>query len=394
MQYLFTKLFPLKKHILPEEGPWAALLLIPVTIISGAYWTSIPYYGVIAILWLYQRKTPIPWESGLTLMVTTLIAIFIVSKTDYSFWIYTIKIIGCFIVVSSLRPAIQAHQRPLIDIYFAIVLGIVWETNAYMFSGRWTFDLGLGREWRIDWFPNWTAIYCFLFAMLAVRWRLPFALITALTMGWLTESRNFALALFVVGLGYIFLPIWRWVFKKTSRTIVLYLFFASSSLWILEQISTGQWSGYRFFGERILDFRTDVIRLDWDLMGIKEWTKNMQTFAWGMGDWPNNAPNPHHSLIHTLMERGIVATSVLLIFLMSDLSKHARGMEPWLLGWFSLGMYLHLNFVTMFWVIAVLILRCRYVRNGGYVQEDAVVEWLQLKSSLTWIAFWLRKVSL
>ena len=42
----------------------------------------------------------------------------------------------------------------------------------------------------------------------------------------------------------------------------------------------------------------------------------------------------------------------------------------------------------------MMILRCRYVRNGGDVQEDAVVEWLQLKSSLKWIKFWLRKVSL
>ena len=307
MQNLFTKLFRLKKHILPEEGPWAALLLIPVTIISGAYWTSIPFYGVIAILWLFQRKTPIPWEFGLTLMVITLFAIFIVSKTDYSFWTYTIKIIGCFIVVSSLRPAIQAHQRLWIDIYFVMALGIIWEVNAYMDVARWTFDMGFGR-----YLPNWTAIYCFLFAMLAVRWRLPLALIVALTMGWLTVSRNFALALGVVGLGYIFLPIWRWVFTKTSRTIVLYLFFASLSLWILEQITTGQWPGYSFLGppashgERFLDFRGYGPRLDWNIMGIKEWTKNMQTFAWGMGDWPNKGPNPHHSLIHTLMERGIV----------------------------------------------------------------------------------------
>ena len=383
MQNFFTKLFRLNKHILPEEGNWAALLLIPVTIISGAYWTSIPYYGVIAILWLYQRKTPIPWESGLTIMVTSLIGIFIVSKTDYSFWIYTIKIIGCLIIVSSLRPAIQAHQRLWTDIYFVLVLGFVWETNAYMSLGRWTFNFGVDRTW----FPNWTAIYCFLFAMLAVRWRLPLALISALAMGFLTESRNFALALGFVGVGYIFLPIWRWVFKKTSRTIFLYLFMAGSSLWILEQIITGQWSVSEFYGY-------DVGRLKWDLMGIKEWTKNMQTFAWGMGDWPNNGPTPHHSLIHTLMERGIVATSALLIFLMSDLSKYARGMEPWLLGWFSLGMYLHLNFVTMFWVIAMLILRCRYVRNGSNVQEDALVEWLLLKPFFKWIKYLLRKVFL
>jgi len=52
-----------------------------------------------------------------------------------------------------------------------------------------------------------------------------------------------------------------------------------------------------------------------------------------------------------------------------------------------MGMFLHLNFVTMFWVIAILVLRCRYVRNGVDVQEDALVEWLQLK----WSAFRLRK---
>lgn len=75
------------------------------------------------------------------------------------------------------------------------------------------------------------------------------------------------------------------------------------------------------------------------------------------------------------MERGIVLTGVLIIFIMGDLSKNARGLEPWLLGWFSLGMYLHLNFITMFWVIAILILRCRYVRNEDTVTEDALVEW-------------------
>ena len=378
--------------IITEKSPLAALLLIPVTIISGAYWTSIPFYLVIATLWLFQRKSSIPWESGITLMGSCLLAIFIASKTDYAFWIYTIKIIGCFVIVVSLRPAIHNQQRFWIDTFFVFVLWIIWETNSYFHYGRWTFDFGN------RFYPNWTAVYCFLFAMLAVRWRLPLALLTALTLGWLTGSRNFAIALGVVGLGYIFLPIWRWVFTKTNRTIVLYLFIASSSLWILEQITTGQWSGYSFLGppaahgERILDFRGYGSRLDWDIMGLKEWTKNMQTFAWGMGDWPNNAPNPHHSLIHTLMERGILATSVLIIFLMSDFSKHVRGMEPWLLGWFSLGMYLHLNFVTMFWVIAMLVLRCRYVRNGVDVQEDALVEWLKLKAIPKKFALWLRKV--
>ena len=370
MKKKFAYLIHLKKNILPDEGPWAALLLIPVIIISGAYWTSIPFYVVIATLWLFQRKSSIPWESGITLMGSCLLAIFIVSKTDYAYWIYTIKIIGCFVIVVSLRPAIQNQQRFWIDTFFVFVLWIIWETNSYFQGSRWTFDFG------DRYYPNWTAVYCFLFAMLAVRWRLPLALLTALTLGWLTESRNFALALGVVGLGYLLLPIWRWVFSKTSRTVVLYLFFAGLALWIMEEITKGQWTGFHLFNERIFRFVADPTRLDWDMIGIREWTKTMQTFAWGMGDWPNGGPNPHHSLIHTLLERGIIATTVLIIFIMGDLSKYARGMEPWLLGWFSLGMYLHLNFVTMFWVITMMVLRCRYVRNGEDVQEDALVEWL------------------
>ena len=63
MKRKFTYLIHLKKNILPDEGPWAALLLIPVIIISGAYWTSIPFYVVIATLWLFQRKSSIPWEA-------------------------------------------------------------------------------------------------------------------------------------------------------------------------------------------------------------------------------------------------------------------------------------------------------------------------------------------
>ena len=385
MKIFQANLFRFQADFIPEKGPWAALMLIPVIIVSGAYWTSIPFYIVIAALWFSQRKTSIPWEAGITLMGTTLLAIFIVSKTDYAFWIYTIKIIGCFVIVFSLRPSIQSHQRLWIDIFFVLVLAAIWKSNAYLYNDRWTFDMGFGR-----YLPNWTAIYCFLFAMLAVRWRLPLALLAALTIGWLTESRNFALALGVVGMGYLLFPIWRWVFSKTSRTVVLYLFLAGLSLWILEQITNGQWTGVHLFNERIFRFSADPGRLDWDMMGIKEWTKNMQTFAWGMGDWPNNGPNPHHSLIHTLLERGIIATTVLIIFIMGDLSKNARGMEPWLLGWFSLGMYLHLNFVTMFWVITMLVLRCRYVRNGeDDVQEDALVEWLLKK----WKIFRLRLAS-
>tara|TARA_B100001964_G_scaffold60997_1_gene69129 strand:- start:1179 stop:2009 length:831 start_codon:yes stop_codon:yes gene_type:complete len=252
MKIFQANLFRFQADIIPEKGPWAALILIPVTIISGAYWTSIPFYGVIAVLWLFQRKTPIQWEAGLSLMGITLLGVFVVSKTDYAFWIYTIKIIGCFVIVTSLRPAIQAHQRIWVDIYFVLLLGIIWETNAYIHYGRWTFDMGFGR-----YLPNWTAIYCFLFAMLAVRWRLPLTLLVTLTFGWLTGSRNFALALGVVGMGYLLFPIWRWVFSKTSRTVVLYLFSAGLALYILEQITKEHWIGISLFNERILNFVKD-----------------------------------------------------------------------------------------------------------------------------------------
>ena len=369
-------------ELIPEKGPWAALLLIPVTIISGAFWTSIPFYFVIATLWLFQRKTPIPWESGITLMGTTFFAVFVVYPTEYSYWVYTVKIIGCFIIVTSLRPTIQSNQRLWLDVYFVMLLGVIWETSAYSQFGRWTFDM-IGNRYH----PNFTAVYCYIFAMLAVRWRLPLTLLAALTMGWLTGSRNFGLAIGVVTIGYMLFPIFRWLFSKASRTTILYLFLTGFNLWILEQVTSGQWSGIQFFGERIFNFTADPGRLNWNLNGLHTWTKTMQSFAWGVEGWPLDTQNPHNALLHTFLERGFVATLVVIIFLMSDLSKHARGMEPWILGWFSMGMYVHLIYVSMYWVIAILIFRCRYVRNGVEVQEDALVEWVLLK----WSAFRLRK---
>ncbi len=141
MRIFQANLFRFQADIIPEKGPWAALLLIPVTIISGAYWTSIPFYLVIATLWLFQRKTAIPWESGITLMGSCLLAIFVVSKTDYAFWIYTIKIIGCFVIVVSLRPAINNQQRFWIDTFFVFVfvVFILGKLNSITFMGtRWT----------------------------------------------------------------------------------------------------------------------------------------------------------------------------------------------------------------------------------------------------------------
>ena len=371
-------------ELIPEKGPWAALLLIPVTIISGAYWNSIPFYLVIATLWLFQSKSPIPWETGITLMGTTLLAVFIVSKTDYTFWIYSIKIIGCFVIIVTLRPTIRNHQRMWLDMFFVSCLWFVWANNSYFEEDRLTFDI-IGNRHH----PNFTAVYCYLFAMLAVRWRLPLSLLVALTMGWLTGSRNFALALSFVTIGYILFPILRWILSKTSRTTLLYLFLAGFTLWVLEQVTTGQLPGLHLFEERILNFTADSTRLNWNLDGLHKWTESLQSFAWGSNGWPLTVKNPHHALLHTLVERGLVVTSAFTIFLMSDVRKHARGMEPWILGWFFLGMFVHLIFISMYWVIALLILRCRYVRNGAEIQEDALVEWVLLK----WNIFSSRKVS-
>ena len=121
--------------IIKEKSPLAALLLIPVTIISGAYWTSIPFYLVIATLWLFQRKSSIPWEAGISLMGSCLLAIFIVSKTDYAYWIYTIKIIGCFVIVVSLRPAIQNQHRFWIGETLSCAI-THWENSDDWFQNR------------------------------------------------------------------------------------------------------------------------------------------------------------------------------------------------------------------------------------------------------------------
>ena len=74
---------------------------------------------------------------------------------------------------------------------------------------------------------------------------------------------------------------------------------------------------------------------------------------------------------------------------MNEIRKHSKGMEPWLLGWFSLSMYLHLNFVTMFWVLLLIIIRCRYSKDKKYFENDFFVEWV-----LIWFKKWKTKTHL
>ena len=261
----------------------------------------------------------------------------------------------------------------------------IWGINSLKDFGRMSFDMGFGRT-----LPNWTAVYCFLFIMLAVRWKLPLSLIASLIIAWLTQSRNFGLAIGFVGIGYLFLPFLRFIFAKTSRLALFYILLVCLSLWVLELISTKKWDGYHFFDLRMFRFvYFDTARLDWNIMALKEWTKNLETFSWGMGDWPNEGPNPHQSIIHTLLERGLFVTSILFLYIMNEIRKHSKGMEPWLLGWFSLSMYLHLNFVTMFWVLLLIIIRCRYSKDKKFFEEDFFVEWV-----LIWVKKWRTKTHL
>ena len=374
-----------KINILPEKGPWTAILLIPVIIISGAYWNSIPFYIVLATIWISQRNSDIPLNWTIVLIISIGFSLFIVARSDLNFWIYSFKIIGCFILVSSIRPTLESRNRVWIDIFFLVLLVFIWGINSLKDFGRMSFDMGFGRT-----LPNWTAVYCFLFIMLAVRWRLPLSLIASLIIAWLTQSRNFGLAIGFVGIGYLFLPFLRFIFAKTSRLALFYILLVCLSLWVLELISTKKWDGYHFFDLRMFRFvYFDTARLDWNIMALKEWTKNLETFSWGMGDWPNEGPNPHHSIIHTLLERGLFVTSILFLYIMNEIRKHSKGMEPWLLGWFSLSMYLHLNFVTMFWVLLLIIIRCRYSKDKKYFENDFFVEWV-----LIWFKKWKTKTHL
>jgi hypothetical protein len=153
-----------KINILPEKGPWTAILLIPVIIISGAYWNSIPFYIVLATIWISQRNSDIPLNWTIVLIVSIGFSLFIAARSDLNFWIYSFKIIGCFILVSSIRPTLESRNRVWIDIFFLVLLVFIWGINSLKDFGRMSFDMGFGRT-----LPNWTAVYCFLFIMLAVR---------------------------------------------------------------------------------------------------------------------------------------------------------------------------------------------------------------------------------
>ena len=82
MQNILNYFNNFKINILPEKGPWTAILLIPVIIISGAYWNSIPFYIVLATIWISQRNSDIPLNWTIVLIVSIGFSLFATQMED------------------------------------------------------------------------------------------------------------------------------------------------------------------------------------------------------------------------------------------------------------------------------------------------------------------------
>ena len=107
------------------------------------------------------------------------------------------------------RPNVELKYRFYLDIVSSIFLIYIWNTNTvYYFGTRLSFDIGLDRS-----FPGTTAVYCFLFMLLSVKIKLPILFLISLCLGYLTQSRNFALALIIASgvnpSGSFINPVWR-----------------------------------------------------------------------------------------------------------------------------------------------------------------------------------------
>ena len=277
-----------------------------------------------------------------------------------------------------MRPEIDIRYRLYLDIISSIFLIYIWYTNTGYFHGtRLSFSTGFNR-----YFPGSTAAYCFLFLIFSVKIRLPFLFAIAVYMGFLTQSRNFALSLFVVIICYLILPLIKDKLRNTSKLIFVYVIFGGLIFWILEMISTGQLSGTSLFGERIFKFTAEPVRLSWELLGLNEWAKSMQSLIWGYGNWDDIGPNPHHSLTQTLLERGLITTTVLLIIIMKEVARNIKGIEPWIIGFFSLSYFFPMSLISVYWLIFLLILKCNLVQDNVYRNEDYLVEKIVLLNKI------------
>lgn len=372
-----------------------SLLSISI-IISGSFYSSILFYISVMAMFFIYREINKSWQLvSLCLLLSIFSMIFFDNSgqnvnltpqtkiindilglnVSSTFFIYTIKIFFIFILITLIRPKLENNFRLYLDIISSLFLIYIYTYNTDFYSGnRLAFKTGFDRL-----FPGSTAVYCFLFMVFAFKMRLPIFGIISLSMGYMTQSRSFSITIMSVILCYIFLPIVKKITNNTGKLIIIYLLLGFTILWILELITLGIIPEVRITNERIFQFNALPVRLNWELLGLKEWTSSMQNIMWGVGNWQDIGPNPHHSLIQTLLERGIIVTATMLIFIMNQISNNIKGMEPWVIGFFIISYFFPMNLISVYWLILLTIFKCDNVEINNSILMKKIKNIIKIK---------------
>jgi len=347
---------------------------------SGVFWSSILFYLLIIFFFVFYQKNFSNFKIKSFITIFLILTTFLASNNelmslspftkDYfsflmirqNFWIYTIKIILVLFLTSTITTSFEQNFRVFSDLFFSSLLILIFIFNSYFESGRFTFDMGFGR-----YLPNWTAAYLYIFLIFCVRCNFYFSFFICLTFGLLTVSRNFFLAILIVIIGYTILPLLKkYIFRSTHLLIISYLFITLFCLLILEHITLGNLSSINLIGHRISEFSPDTPRLLWNLQGLDSWVSSINNLVWGYGNWPDDGPNPHNALIHSLLEHGLIPTSLIIFLIFSALSEDSEGVEPWIIGFFVLSSFLHLTFFGMFWILLIFVTKIRMDYYGFF----------------------------
>jgi hypothetical protein len=347
---------------------------------SGVLWSSILFYSLIIFFLVFYQKdfSNLKIKSFITIFL--ILTTFLASNNDsmnlspftkdyfsflmirQNFLIYTIKIILVLYLTSIITTSFDRNFRVVSDLFFSSLLVGIFVFNSYFESGRFTFNMGFDR-----YLPNWTAAYLYIYLIFCVRCNFYFSFFICLTFGFLTVSRNFFLAIFIVIIGYMILPfLKRYIFRTTHLLIISYLFVTLFCLLTLEHITLGNLSSINLIGHRISEFSPDTPRLLWNLQGLDSWVSSINNLVWGYGNWPDDGPNPHNALIHSLVEHGLIPTALIIFFIFSILSKDSNGVEPWIIGFFVLSSFLHLTFFGMYWILLIFVSRIRMNHYGFF----------------------------
>ena len=347
---------------------------------SGVFWSSILFYLLIIFFLVFHQKNFSNFKFRSFITIFLILTSFLASNNDsvnlspftedyfsflmirQDFVIYTIKIILVLLLTSIITSSFNRDFRVVSDLFFSSLLIVIFVFNSYFESGRFTFDMGFGR-----YLPNWTAAYLYIYLIFCVRCNFYFSFCICLIFGLLTVSRNFFIAIFIVIIGYMILPLLkRHIFRKTHLLIISYLFITLFCLLTLEHITLGNLSSINLIGHRISEFSPDTTRLLWNLQGLDSWVSSINNLVWGYGNWPDDGPNPHNALIHSLLEHGLVPTALIIFLIFSILRKDSEGVEPWIIGFFILSSFLHLTFFGMYWILLIFVTRIRINHSGFF----------------------------